>query len=247
MKILIRKRPLALVLALFLSFGSISPAMAADPARIAITPDSPKAAIIIKAESLPVPPGYQTSYRIGLQRYDYVRQSMTGGPYTGSATFQAKPKSFVDGYLILEVDPGTYAFRDLSRQDFWAVCFNADSLFFTVKPGEIVYLGEMDVRLHVRELERLAVTSGRTRSRNNEPIHFFDTVTPPTFAPVDAAGLEAVAAMVRARMPLSTVAPKTVAFGKAKFGTGHDLFGLSRICGGYYQGRAKPAKGGSER
>lgn len=243
---MIRTTKLALALIMLAALGTASPALAKKPEQIAITPDSPKAAIIIKAELLPVPPGYKTSYRIGLQRYDYATQSMKGGPYAGAPTFAAKPGSFVDGYLVLEVDPGTYAFRDLSRQDLWAVCFNEGSLFFTVKPGEIVYLGEMDVRLHVSELERLAVTSGRTSSRNSEPVHFFDTVTPPAFAPVDSAGLEAAAAMVRTRMPASTVAPKTVAFGKARFGTGHDLFGLKRICGGYYQGKAKPERTASE-
>src|SRR4051812_29173530 len=116
----IRTWPLAL--ALLIAVAGASPAVAKDARRIAITPDSPKAAIIIKAESLPVAPGYQTSYRIGLQSYDYEHQSLKGGPFTGSATFAAKPKSFVDGYLVLEVDPGTYAFRDLSMQDLWSLC-----------------------------------------------------------------------------------------------------------------------------
>jgi hypothetical protein len=232
-------RGLALAAAFFAMLAAGVPATAKDAHSIAITPASPKAAIIIKAELLPVPPGHKTSYLVGLQSYDPARQAMTNGPFGGSATFAAQPKAFVDGYLVIEVDPGTYAFRDVSREDYWAVCFNGGSLSFTVKPGEIVYLGEMDVRLHVAELERLAVMSHRTSTRNGQAVHFFDTVTPPAMAPIDEADLAAAAAMVRTRMPASTVAPRAAVFSKAKFGTGHDLFGLSRICGGYYQGRAK--------
>lgn len=230
----------ALAASIFLVLGGAAPAAAKEARKIAITPASPKAAIVIKAPVLPVAPGYQTSYRIGLQRYDHVNQSMEGRLFSGTV-FAAKPHSFVDGYLVEELEPGTYAFQYLSQQDHWALCFNGGSRYFTVKPGEIVYLGEMNVRLHVAELQRLAIQNHRTSSRG-EPIHFFDTVTPPTLAPVDEADLEAVAAMVRTRMPGSTVAPRKATFGEAKFGTGHNLFGLSRICGGYYQGKAKQKK-----
>lgn len=209
-----------------------------DPGKIAITPASPRAAIIIKAANLPVPPTYKTSYRIGLQVYDPAARTMRGGPFGGSETIAAKPKSFVDGYLVIDLKPGTYAFRDLSRQDFWALCFNDASLQFTVRPGEVVYLGELDVVKHVAELQRLATETGQLSTRG-QPVHFFDGVSPPAFAPVDAAGLAAAAAMVRLRMPGTTVSPSAVRFTPARFGTGSDLFGLQRICGGYHQKRAK--------
>lgn len=226
-------------LALLLAMLAAVPAAAREPRTIAITPRSPGAVIVLKAEPLPIPPGYRTSYRIGLQSYDPDARRMTGGPYGGQATFAATRGAFVDGYMVLEARPGTYAFRDLSRQDYWALCFNEGSLQFNVRPGEVVYLGEMDVRMHVAELERMSLMSGRTTVRSGEPAHFFDGVTPPALAPVDEAGLAAVAAMVRARMPRTTVAPKAAAFTPARFGTGRDLFGLRRICGGYYQGRAR--------
>lgn len=228
-----RSWPLAAVLLV------AAPAAGKDVASFAITPTSTDALIIIKADDIPRPPGYKTSWRMGLQTYDAAEQKMQGGPFAGTQTIAGRPKSFVDGYLVEVVKPGTYAFRDFSRQDLWALCFNGDSLRFTIRPGEVLYLGELDARRHVRELETLAVTSGRTSSRNSEPIHFFDTVSPPTFAPVDSAGLAAVAAMVKARMPKTTVTPKAARFLPAKFGTGRDLFGLRRICGGYYQKKAK--------
>jgi hypothetical protein len=232
---IIRRLGLALLLAMLAAV----PAAPRETGQIAITPSSSNAAIILKAELLPIPPTYRTSYRIGLQSYDPAEQRMLGGPFGGHAMFAATRDAFVDGYLVLEVQPGTYAFRDLSRQDFWALCFNDGSLQFTVRPGQVLYLGEMDVRMHVTELERMTVMSGRTSTRNNSPVHFFDGVTPPALAPVDQAGLAAVSAMMRTRMPRTTVAPTAATFTPARFGTGSDLFGLRRICGGYYQGRAR--------
>ena len=234
----------ALALSLLLVTLSVAPAAARDPARIAITPESERAAIILKAELLPIPPTYRTSYRIGLQRYEPAEQRLMGGPYGGNYVFAARRNSFVDGYMVLEVEPGTYAFRDLSRQDYWALCFNDNSLQFTVRPGEIVYLGEIDARSHVAELERMAVMTGRTMVRSGNVAHFFDGVSPPAFKPVDEAGLAAVTAMVTARMPRTTVAPRAAEFTPARFGTGSDLFGLQRICGGYWQRRAQGTAAG---
>ena len=226
--------------ALALSIAAIAaaPATAKDAAKIAIRPESQDAAIIIKTDDLPPPPGYKTSYRINLQVYDPEAKTMRGGPFGGQATIAARPKAFVGGYLVVDLKPGTYAFRDFSRQDFWALCFNEASLQFTVKAGEVLYLGELDSKRLLTELVRLAVSTGQVRTRG-KPVHFFDGVSPPSFAPVDEAGLAAAAAMMKARMPQTTVAPKAATFAPARFGTGSDLFGMSRICGGYYQKRAK--------
>jgi len=219
-----------------------APAAAAKPADIAIAADSPGAVLILKAPDLPPAPTFRTAYRLALQSYDPAEQKMVGGPFGAGALFQARPKDFVDGYLILEVKPGTYAFQSFSQQDYWALCFNGGSFQFKVRPGEVLYLGAFDAAAHAIELQTLAVSSGRTSTRNSNPVHFFDTVTPPLLAPADEAGLAAVAAMMKARMPKTTVAPKAAVLTPARFGTGRDLFGLQRICGGYYQGKAKPPK-----
>lgn len=211
---------------------------AAKTAKIAITPDSTDAVIILKAEQVPNPPTYRTSYRLNLQTFDPEAQTMRGGPFGGSVTIAARPKAFVGDYMVLTVKPGTYAIRDFSRQDYWALCFHASSLQFTVRPGEVLYLGEFDAPGEVEELERIAVMSGQLSTRG-EPVHFFEGVSTPSFAPVDEAGLAAAAEMVRKQMPKTTVAPKAAQFSAARFGTGSDLFGLKRVCGGYFQKRAK--------
>lgn len=228
----------ALALALLLAVIPAATAAERNPERIAITPQSTTALLILKAEMLAPAPGQNVAYRVGLQRYDAAQQRMRGGPFGGHATFEARRRNFVDGYLLLEVEPDTWVFRDLSRQRLWALCFNDGSLQFTVRPGEVVYLGEMDVRSHLDELMQKAITSGRTSTSNSRAVHFFDGITPPLLKPVDEAGLAAVTAMVRARMPLTTSVPRAAEFAPARFGTGRDLFGLSRMCGGYWTGSA---------
>lgn len=220
--------------------AAAAPAAAKDVAGFAITRGSADALILFKAPDIPRPPGYKTSWRMGLQSYDPAEQKLQAGPFGGNETLAGRPKSFVDGYLVEVVKPGTYVFRDFSRQDLWSLCFNGGSLQFTIKPGEVLYLGEFDAAKHVEELQMLAVSSGRVTAKSGSPVGFFDTVSPPAFAPVDEAGLAAAAAMVRARMPKTTVAPKAARFTPARFGTGKDLFGLQRICGGYYAKKAKP-------
>ena len=116
----------------------------------------------------------------------------------------------------------------------------ADSVQFTIRPGEVVYLGDFDAHFHVAELEQMAISTGRTRLRQGNLAHFFDGVTPPRLKPGTEVDLPQVAAVLRAAMPKTTVAPTLATFSPARFGTGRDLFGLQRICGGYYTGKAKP-------
>jgi hypothetical protein len=228
----------ALRLAAAIAIAVAAPAAAKDVADFAITPASTDALIIFRAPDIPRPPGYKTSWRMGLQSYDPAEQKLQAGPFGGSETLAGRPKSFVDGYLVEVVKPGTYVFRDFSRQDYWTLCFNGGSLQFTVRPGEVLYLGDFDAARHILELQSLAVSTGQTSTRG-KPVQFFDTVSPPAFAPVDEAGLAAAAAMVKAHMPKTTVAPKAARFSPARFGTGNDLFHIQRICGGYYAKKAK--------
>lgn len=209
--------------------------------KIAVGPGSGRGLVIVKAPDIPISPPYQTGYRLTLRVYDAEHEAMKGGPFGGSATFEAKSKLFYDGYLVMDVKPGTYVISEFSRQDIWALCFHDNSVQFTVAAGEAIYLGELDAVGHVRELEQKAVLSGRTISMNHEPMHFFDDITPPMLRPVSQEDLAAATRMVQARMPKTTATLHAATFAPARFGTGSDLFGLNRVCGGYYTGSAKPA------
>ena len=213
------------------------PASAKDSAKIAITATSKDALIIIKAPAIPPAPTFKTAYRLGLSVYDPDTKAMKGGPWGGKAIFQAQPKKFVDGFLMLTVKPGTWVYQDFSQQDFWALCFQDSSLQFNVAAGEVVYLGEFDAVAHARDLQVTAIRTGRTSTKGVE--HFFDNIAPPRLAPISENELGKVRALLAANAPNTTAPVRAAAYTLARFGTGSDLFGLMRICGGYYTGKAK--------
>jgi hypothetical protein len=214
------------------------PASANDAAKIAVTATSKDALIIIKTPSLPPAPTFKTAYRLGLSVYDPENQAMKGGPWGGKATFQAQPKKFVEGYLMLTVKPGIWVYQDFSQQDLWALCFQDSSLQFDVKAGEVVYLGAFDAAAHARDLQITAIRTGRTSTKSFE--HFFDNIPAPRLAPVSEGDLANVRAVLAANAPKTTAPVRAAIYSPARFGTGSDLFGLSRICGGYHTGKAKP-------
>ncbi len=214
------------------------PAIANDAAKIAVTATSKDALIVIKTPSLPPAPTYKTAYRLGLSVYDPENQAMKGGPWGGKATFQAQPKKFVEGYLMLTVKPGTWVYQDFSQQDFWSLCFQDASWQFDVKAGEVVYLGAFDAVAHARDLQLTAVLTGRTSTKGVE--HFFDNIAAPRLAPIGEGDLANVRAILAANAPKTTAPVRAAVYSPARFGTGSDLFGLSRICGGYHTGKAKP-------
>ena len=230
-----------LFLAALLAAATTSTAGAEQKAaKIAITPGSEMAAIILQAPDLPKPMGsYISSYKIGIKKYDAANQALQGGPYAGSLLLSARPSLFAQGYLVSDLKPGTYVITELSRQDLWALCFHDNSLQFTVKPGEVLYLGHFDAAFHIAELQMKAIVGHKMSLRGGSLAHFFDNVTPPKLTPGTSADLTSVAAMVKSSMPKTTVAPQLAQFQPARFGTGRDLFGLTRICGGYWTGKAK--------
>ena len=171
------------IIALAVALTAAGTASANNPAKVAIMPGSDRAALILKTDLLPIAPGMRTSYRMTLQSYDPAGERLRGAPYGGLAVFAARPKEFVDGHLVLDVKPGTYVFKDFSMQDRWSLCFNGGTRSFTVKPGEILYLGALDARGHMAELQTKTAMSGQTVIRGHGFVSFFDGVTPPLVTP----------------------------------------------------------------
>ena len=200
--------------------------------RIAITPQSTKAAIIIKAPLLPIPPTYKTSYRLVLRTYDPQTELIVEGGYAGGKTItvEAHPRYFNDGFLVIEIKPGTYVVQSFTRQDLWQLCYHANSVQFNIAAGEVLYLGDFDATKATVELERLAVNSHRTIS-NGGPIIFFDNVSGPPLK-TDALSLVAAAKMTEEFMPATTVTPREAKLFPARFSTGNSLFGVQAFCAG---------------
>lgn len=208
---------------------------------IAITPESERALIIVKADSIPPPPTMASGFHLTFAAYDAANEALASGMFGGSYRLLAKPKLFYDGYLVIDIKPGTYIFQEFTRQDRWALCYNGASKVFSVKAGEALYLGEFDSKGSLRELESEVSKSMRFFSTGGALVHFFD-VAAPRLKPIAEGELAQVQSFARARMPRTTVPVTAAEFSTGRFGTGSDLFGSNRVCGGYYKGSAKPKK-----
>jgi len=152
------------------------------------------------------------------------------------------PKDYTtSGYVALVIDPGTYVFQNLSQQGLWAVCFHDDTKSFTVRPGEAVFLGELNPIPNLRQLQSLVAANGDGTVRGNGPLHhYFDGIMFPNIT----APTENSADFMRAKefeahsMPMLHGRLKPVAYKMARFGTGYAPIG-THICGGYFNEQLK--------
>lgn len=140
-------RGLKIVLALWATLGAMT-AYAKTPDQLSLTAASPDALVIMRSAWWQPAPSMQSAYKLALSAYDPVEEKLLGGPYAGGALFEAKKKNFINGYLVATIKPGRWTFQSYSQQDIWALCFNVASWQFEVKPGEVIYLGELDATRH---------------------------------------------------------------------------------------------------
>jgi hypothetical protein len=205
---------------------------------IAINAASKEALLIIKTEWFPPAPNMRTAFRLALSSYDPVSEKILGAPYGGAAIFEAKSKSFMNGYLVIPVKPGRWVYTGYSQQDKWTLCFNAKSLQFEAKPGDAIYLGEFDSIASRRELTVQAFSTGKFSINSYGFADFFDLPEGPLLKPIDDEQLAAVQEVVHLRLPLVVPPVKAADYLPARFGTGSTLFG-ERRCGGYFSGSPK--------
>lgn len=198
------------------------------------------ATVVIKTEWWQPAPSMQSAYRLILSVYDPDSEKLLGKPFGGSVVFAAQKKKLVQGYLIERIKPGRWVFQSYSQQDKWSLCFNAKSLQFEVKPGQIVYLGEFDALRERAELAVEAMRSGKGSLRGSDFADFFDLTEGPHFRPIDDAQLAAVKDVLQRNGTLASGDVTPAAYSPAKFGTGSTLF-AQRRCGGYFLEGAKKA------
>lgn len=227
------KNPLLICVALVMAQAST--AAASDRAdRVAVTPDSDRAAIIIKTDDLPAPAGLASGFHLTIARYDAADGTLDASPFGGRETIRARRQRFVDGYLVLEIQAGTYVIQQFTRQDLWSLCYNAETLQFSIRPGQVVFLGEFDSRASLGLLTSQVLLSGQSRTTTGigGGVVFFDVPEPP-FVPVTPETLAAAETMARTRMPRTTSPIEAVDFSRVSFATGTDILGTSQQCGGY--------------
>ena len=208
-------------------------ANAKQPKDQALTATSETAMIMIKSDFWEPAPSMHSAYKIAFSTYDPVEGKMLGGPFAGGALIEAQEKKFFERYLLLPIKPGHWVYVSYQQQDKWALCFNAASLQFDVKPGEVVYLGKFDAISHRQQLTRQAILTGRTSVSGYGFVDFFDLSEGPKLNPVDDAQLAEARAVLARNAPLVTAPVRAAVYSPAKFGTGSTLF-AERRCGGYF-------------
>lgn len=228
--------PRLLVLtALFLA----SPTSAATkPGKVAVTPASTDAAVMVEA------PRLAAGYVLGISAFDPAENNLKTNSFSGgwvslNVSPAARNSASETAFVVQRVKPGTYVVRDVSQQGAWGVCFGEATVQFSVKPGELLFLGRLDAETPLKELQRNAMIKGHYSARNGTIYHYVEGITPPAFAATDPAALAAAEAFARANMPKTTVKPQPVIFTPARFGTGKSLFGQD-VCGGYFRNKVPP-------
>lgn len=224
----------ALVLATALSTASV----AKEPRKAELAAGSPDALVVLKSEWWQPAPSMLSAYKLTLATYDPAQEKVVGGPFGGGVLIEARKRNFAEGYIVTALKPGRYVFLSYSQQDKWALCFNARTVQFEVKPGEVVYLGELDAAAHRQELTEEAVRSGKVSISGYGFADFFDLPGGPRLAPVGEAELATVRSVLARQAPGVTAPVRTAVYTPARFGTGSTLF-AERRCGGYFAASAK--------
>lgn len=202
------------------------------PGDIAVDAGSSDAVLLIKF--LPTP---ATDYSIIVGRYDPQEMQITKSSFDyGSWERFSAGKTAVPKFVAKPIRPGTYAFFMFEKQDHWNLCFHRETLYFTVRPGQILYLGTFNPNTHIAELTNNVVTKSNTVARQSDYYHYMDNISGPHIvAPgEDEAALADARKFVAAEMPQVRVDVQPVAYTRTKFGTGQTLVG-EKMCGGYFR------------
>jgi len=206
------------------------PASATNPAKVAVTPASPDAVLIVRTPPLGV------LYTLAISRYDPDKQDLAGDWV--AMPVQAQDRRDSD-FLVEKVKPGTYAIQQFVQQARWGVCFHAGTLQFDVKAGEAVYLGQFDAATPLAELQRRALDAKDLYAGGFTVHNYFDGITPPKFTQPDDPALPEVRAFIAREMPKTKVAPVRARFRPATFRAGRALVGSQRVCGGSWSRKDK--------
>ncbi len=216
-------------------------AAAKEPRQIILTPESSGALIVLKADAWEPAPSMQSAFKLVFSTYADADAKLTSNMFNGNALIEAKKKNFLNGYLIAAIKPGRWVIQSYSQQDKWALCFNASSLQFDVKPGEIIYLGKFDSIFHRRQLTLEATRSGRISISGYGFADFFDLPNGPRFEAIEESEIADLKSTLAHQTPGITAPVHSVMFRPASFGTGSTLF-AERKCGGYFNTSANSKK-----
>ena len=207
-----------------------------DTAFTAATSD--RGLVVVEAEPAETVLRPGGSYTLTAVTFDPAQGVLTANSFAGHGVFFNEMGKNQVGrtYYVGRAPPGLYAVSDLTHQARWHACFNGGTQYFTVRPGEVTFLGRLDP---VPALRALAGTRSWLSSSDHE--YVFDTprfeITPPDQIPGWEASLKSFLAGEYPNVNAPLVAAKLT---PTTFNTGSSLLG-GRVCGGYFARPKTPA------
>lgn len=139
-----------------------------NPAKVRLTAESDKGAILIR---VPVQPfGY------GLMFSKDGKSGFLSRVYI----MQVKKGAQGDAWIARTLAPGRYRLDSLWQQKRWSACLENGTFEVEVKPGRIAYVGRLDTDAILADLQRQAVAAGRTvQTGTSYYLSHNKTVVPP--------------------------------------------------------------------
>jgi hypothetical protein len=209
-------------------------ACATTPAEKAWDPAGKQGLVVVEAE--PVGPILRehAAYDLGIGAFSPETGQFHAGPLGGWVWTGAMGKGpNARRYFIGAAQPGTYAIQQI-LVGHWGVCFNGGTKMFDVAPGAVTFVGRIDPNPSL-----LAIMRGHlpTLARQGQYFYVFDTPRPALTTPEQNPGWEAELKTYLSALPAANAPLRAAVLRDATFNTGRDLFGISKLCGGYF---AKP-------
>ena len=170
------------------------PAVADEPRKVAIGPDSPKGALLFKAPPMPV------AHMLALTR--------EGGSPTRTywVRIKATPIAEGDRFIVTALPPGRYRLDSVHLQVNWLGCLHATMPSFSIEPGKIAYLGSLDTRPTLASIQRSAQAHKNLTASLGQWYRYRVTSGVPRIADRDPEGLARAESFVRREMPRSSAA-----------------------------------------
>jgi hypothetical protein len=138
------------------------------------TPDNPKLTADDRANGailITIPYGAPDMI-VGIAPYDDQNARMVKRDHP--------PGGFHGGGTFLKIAaPGTYVFIGYLQQGHWGVCFQAASVAFDVRPGEVTVLGTLDLRPQLALLAKNARERDELKAYRSDIFQYFEGVPPP--------------------------------------------------------------------
>jgi hypothetical protein len=134
------------------AIASAAPALAeSNPAKVRLTAESGKGAILIRVPVQPFPYALQFSKdgKSGFMTRVYI-MNVKAGAEPGNA------------WISRTLGPGRYRLDSMWQQSRWSVCLEGGTFEVDVRPGRIAYVGTLRTDLILADLQRQSVAAGKT-------------------------------------------------------------------------------------